>query len=456
MFKNRSRQFCAVATFASLWWGLSVPAAADQWCEARLTNCRADLIAYINREAIRLDVGMEEMTDPLIADAVIARFKAQVPVRIIVEPRRNATEPRNGPILDKLKAAGIPMRYRRVGDTFHWKMMIFAGQNVVEFAAAQFTESYLVPVEPGVNFTQDPIFYSTNTSFVNSFERKFDDAWVDTTNFANYANSVLVARAYPTYDVDPQLNFVPAENFFNRSKPLYDAETNGIDVIIYKITDMTHADAMIRAVKRGVPVRLITEPTRYRSKDNVWQAYNLDRMYAAGVKIRERAHLGFLHQKTALLYSQTRTIFGSSNWTIASDKSQYEHNYFATDPAFFDWFRGVFVRKWASSSETRAFVPLPPDPPVYVGPVNTASSQPVNVTLAWKAGLWAHAADIYLGTSASPALYAKGIAVTPGTGTKKVLVSGLSPATTYYWKIVSKTMAGKTADGPVWSFATSP
>src|SRR3954454_7709369 len=142
---------------------------------------------------------------------------------------------------------------------------------------------------------------------------------------------------------------------------------------MYKITDTIHTDAMLRAVKRGVPVRLITEPTRYRNKENVWQAYNLDRMYAAGVKIRERAHLGFLHQKTTLLYSQLRTIFGSSNWTTASNGSQYEHNYFATDATFFGEFRAIFARKWSSSSETRAFVPLAPDAPVYVAPANAAS-----------------------------------------------------------------------------------
>ena len=383
---------CAIAVLAVS----PTPAAADEYCEARLTNCRTGLLAYINREMIGLDVGMEEMTDPLIADAVIARFKARVPVRMIVEPRRNATEPRNGPILAKLKSAGIPMRYRKVGDTFHWKMMIFAGQDVVEFSAAQFTQEYLVPAQPGVDFTQDPIFYSTNTSFVNSFERKFDDAWVDTTNFANYGNSTTVARTYPFYTVDPALNFVPAQNFGNRSKPLYDAETTGIDVIMYKITEMLHPDAMIRAVKRGVPVRIITEPTRYRNTDNVWQAYNLDRMYAAGVKIRERAHLGFLHQKTTLLYSQGRAIFGSSNWTTASNGSQYEHNYFATDPAFFAWFQKVFARKWASSSETRAFKPLAPDTPVYVAPANAVSGQSTTVTLSWKPGPWAHAQTFIL------------------------------------------------------------
>jgi phosphatidylserine/phosphatidylglycerophosphate/cardiolipin synthase-like enzyme len=427
-------------------------AAADTLCEARLTDCRSGLIAYINREAIRLDIGMEEMADPTIADAVIARFKAHVPVRVIVEPRRNAVEPANATILNKLKAAGVPMRYRVVGDIVHWKMMIFAGQNTVEFGAAQFTQSYLVPVQAGVNFTQDPIVYSTTTAIVNSFERKFDDAWVDTINFANYANAPLAGRAYPLYAVDPALNFVPAQNFSTRSRPLYDAETTGIDVIMYKITESTHADALIRAAKRGVPVRLITEPTRYRNADNVWQAYNLDRLYAAGVKIRDRAHLGFLHQKTTLLYAQTRTIFGSSNWTTASNQTQYEHNYFATDAVFFGWFRQIFARKWASAAETRAFVPLPPDPPVYVSPPNTAANQPTTMTLSWKPGPWAHAADLYLGTSSSPARYAT-VGVTPGT-TKKLTVSGLAPQTTYYWRIVSKTMANKTAAGPVWSFGT--
>ena len=198
---------------------------------------------------------------------------------------------------------------------------------------------------------------------MNSFQRKFDDTWVDVVNFGNYANASLVSRAYPADAIDPALNFVPTNNFATRSKPLYDAEATAIDVIMYKITDRIHADAMVRAVKRGVPVRLITEPNRYRNTDNVWEAYNLDRMWLAGVKIRERAHLGLLHQKTTLLYSLGQAIFGSSNWTTASNQTSTEHNYFARDPVFFEAFRKIFARKWASTSETRSFTPLPPDPP---------------------------------------------------------------------------------------------
>jgi hypothetical protein len=38
--------------------------------------------------------------------------------------------------------------------------------------------------------------------------------------------------------------------------------------------------------------------------------------------------------------------------------------------------------------------------------------------------------------------------------TKKYALPALTPGRTYYWKIVSKTMANKTATGAVYSFGT--
>ena len=222
--------------------------------------------------------------------------------------------------------------------------------------------------------------------------------------------------------------------------------------MMYQITEHTHADGLIRAAKRGIPVRLITEPNRYRNMENIAQAYNIDRLYTAGVKIRDRKHLGFMHQKTTLLYAQGVAIFGSSNWTSESNKAQYEHNYFATKPAFFEFLRRVFERKW-NTAETKAFVPLPPDAPVYVAPVNTSAGQPTTVALSWKTGPWAYKANMYFGTSPTPPLYKANIGAGP-SATAKVTISGLVPGATYFWRIVAKTMAGKTATGPVWSFGT--
>jgi hypothetical protein len=442
---------------------LAVPfASAEQLCDSAFQDCRAKLLAYINAERVGIDIAFNlweepEATRPLL-NAVIARKRAGVRVRVIAEPRRNPTNPLNAVVIDQLKAAGIPIRVKAGGGIFHWKLFHFAGQQVVEFAATNFTPDYLRPRVAYLDAYIDPLYFASDLAIVQSLASRFEDMWVDTTNFTNLANVVTPARAYPIRPIHSTLSFVPLQNFLTRSKPYYDAETRQIDVVMYKITETGHADGVIRAAKRGVLVRLITEPTHYRSTKNLWHAYNLDRMHAAGVKIRERAHKGFLHQKTTLLYSQATSIFGSSNWALEANTGQWEHNYFTTKPWFFEWMRKAFDRRWnnlTGNVETRAFTPLPPDVPAYVAPANAAGAQPTTIVLSWKPGVWAHRADVYFGTTATPPLYQAGVAVSAGASTiKKFTITGLTAGRTYYWRVVSKTMAGKSASGPTWSFGT--
>ena len=210
----------------------------------------------------------------------------------------------------------------------------------------------------------------------------------------------------------------------------------------------------------GVPVRIITEPGQYRDPKRLWHSWNVDRLYVAGVKIRNRKHAGWLHQKTTLLRGQGMTIFGSSNWTSPSASSQLEHNIFTKDPSFYNFFKSMFERKWTNSTgtvETTAFVPLAPDRPAYVSPANANSGQPLTVTLKWKAGYWAHKYDIYFGTSSTAPRIARDVALghsKTSTDYKSYTVTGLSPNRTYYWRIVSKTIANVAKSGPVWSIRT--
>ena len=433
--------------------------AAEVLCDPSYQDCRTLLLSRIQNETAAIDLAMLFMEDDALADAIIARHQAGIRVRVLVEPRRNETTPKNVVILDRLKAAGIPMRAKAGGGVLHWKFMIFDAQNVVQWSAANYSDFYFMPIVPYANYTDEGIYFTDQPSLVDSFRRKFDDAWIDPVAFTDFGNiTVPPARRYPLYAIDPDLSFVPAENFATRSVPLYDAEQVRIDSVMYKITEAQHAEGLMRAAQRGVPVRLITEGERYRNPANMWQAYFVDRLYMAGVQIRDRAHEGFLHQKSTLLYGQAMTIFGSANWTNESNSKQYEHNYFTHKAWFFDWFKANFERKWNNQTgniETAPFQPLPPDPPAYASPANAATGvATTGAALSWNPGLWGWTADIYFGTSPSPALLAANVSASP-TEVHTFTLPALSPATTYYWKIVSKTAALQPAEGAVYSFTTA-
>lgn len=443
--------------------GLFLPprpaAAAEVMCDPAFQDCKTLLLTRIQNETYAIDVAMLFMEDDDMANALIARHNAGVRVRALVEPRRNKTTPKNAIILDRLAAAGIPILAKNGAGILHWKFMIFDAQNVVQFSAANYSDFYFRPTVPYANYTDEGIYFCDDAPLVDSFRRKFDDAWIDPNAFYDYANiSSTRSRRYGLYPIDPSLSFVPFEDFATRSVPFYDREEQRIDTIMYKITEPRHADGLIRAANRGVPVRLIVEGDRYRHTGNVWQAYQVDRLYMAGVQIRDRAHEGFLHQKSTLLYGQGTTIFGSSNWSIESNKSQYEHNYFTTKSWFFTWFRDNFERKWTNRTgniETKPFVPLPPGAPVYGGPANGAIDVSTSgVVLTWNPGPWGHLADVYFGTSSTPPLVAANVTVSP-SGTARYTLPTLASGTTYYWRIGNKTMAHRVTLGPVNSFTTA-
>ncbi len=191
------------------------------------------------------------------------------------------------------------------------------------------------------------IVFIDDPSIVNSFKTRFDDIWTAPTGFANFTpNMPAPARHSPTHPIDPDLNFVPWQNFRTRSVAAYATEQTAIDSIMYRITDRQHTDSMIAAVGRGVRVRLITEPLQYRDARRLWHSWNIDRMFMAGVEVRHRLHSGLNHEKLTILQGQGMTIAGSSNWTSASASSQHEHNIFTTREWMLAWSRDHFNRKW--------------------------------------------------------------------------------------------------------------
>ena len=438
--------------------------AQERLCDPSFEDCRTPLWSLIDNEKVGIDVAFWFMQDTSYANKIIARWQAGVPVRVLVDPRANPIYNGNGQVLDMIQAAGIPMRYNISPGILHWKMMLFVGQGKLEFSGANYSPAFFVPTTPYSNYIDEAIYFTDDPSLINSFKTRYDDLWTNTDRYANYANITgPLTRKYPTFPIDPELNWSPDSGdteFANRAVSAYNAEQQKIDVIMYRITDQRHTNAMIAAVQRGVPVRLLTEPNEYRNPDKFWHSWNIDRMYMAGVQIKNRnpQRLGLNHEKAVILYGQGMSIFGSSNWTTSSSNSQEEHNYFTHKAWILNWFIDSFERKWNSPSENSPFVPQPPpNPPAYSFPQDGAIGVTTNVTLTWEGGLWAHRYDVYFGTTPNPPLLISDLDTgSPYPGNPETYqLPALLPGTTYYWRVVGKTMANLGNSGPTWSFTTA-
>jgi len=379
---RRSLCFAAV----TVWLGMPQAFAQEKLCDASVENCRIRLISLIKNERIGIDVGVWFFKDARIVQELINAWDRGVPVRMMMDVRANVAYPANRPLLAELKAGGIPMRKRTAGDILHWKLMIFAGQGQVEWSGANFSPMAFMSGSPYVDYEDEIIYYSHE--LVSSFMTVFDDIWTNTRDYANYANvNGPLQRVYPTFPVDPRLNFPPMQSYANRLIPLIDREPAGgwIDVQMYRVNFAREVDALIRAAARGVRERLYFDPTEYANPLRPGNRKQIDRLVAAAarypgtIEIRMRAHKGLNHQKTVWFHSMRVVVFGTSNWSSASNDNQLEANIFTdVDPRvdslnefLFDELQRVFERKWTNSApnhaiETRPFktpVLSPPGPP---------------------------------------------------------------------------------------------
>src|SRR6185369_10009228 len=172
--------------------------AQERLCDPSFENCYWPILDLVRAETTGIDVAFYMIELPGLADEIIARHQAGVPVRLIVEPRAALKFPMNQPLLDKFKAAGIPMRYKLGDGIVHVKLAIFAGQRKVVFTGSNFGDADVAPYDPYVNYVDGAWFFSDDPSVVNGFKTRYDDVWTDTTLYGNYGNITgALTRRYP-------------------------------------------------------------------------------------------------------------------------------------------------------------------------------------------------------------------------------------------------------------------
>ena len=484
--RRRLQRLRPIVVMAGLLAVLAAPSSAqERLCDNSFEDCRAPILALIRAERVGIDVSFWFMTDWRYSSEIIARWRAGVPVRILLDLRSDPGYPAGASIRQNFIDAGIPIRHKTTTGINHWKMILYAGQAKMHFSAANFANGSYSPSTPYTSYVDEAVYFTDDPAIVESFMTKYDDLWTDMHHYATLANVSTLVRNYPTYPIDAELNFPPDEDYHDRLIASMRTETAGIDVVMFRMTSRKVPDEMIRRAEAGVPIRLITDRHQYRNTTYFWDAYNVDRMFMAGIPIKWKLEptVQDVHQKSVVLHGRGMAVFGSSNWTASSSDTQREHNYFTFKAWFVDWFAAQFLRKWnnlkidgsaITPTMFEPFTPGWPESPVNSAPANGSGDIGQSVTLRWEGGWWAHKYDVHFGTTNPPPLVATDFM--PGSATAGVspskesfnpcappapfvsaCPSGLAPGTTYYWMIRSKTMVGNYAriSGPVWSFTTA-
>jgi hypothetical protein len=152
-------------------------------------------------------------------------------------------------------------------------------------------------------------------------------------------------------------------------------------------------------------------------------------------------------------------MMGSSNF---ASEWQRDHNYFipaAGKPVLHAATRTRFAAMWNDPSAFADFVPGAPDAPSLSAPAAGQTGVAPTTALIWNRAPFATSFDVYLGTSASSMtkvanVPAKLVNEPPSTYSFKP-ATALQPGTTYYWRVVSRTLANVTATSLTRSFRTA-
>ncbi|CAN5864463.1 hypothetical protein BH24ACI4_BH24ACI4_08120 [soil metagenome] len=441
------------------------PAAAqEQMLFPATDNAHAAILQKIWNENVRLDIATWYLIDREITQALVNRFQAGVPVRVLGDWEAIFNiDPNTRREYEFLASYGVPIRLRyhptSYPELMHWKAGIFVGQNTVEFGSANWTGFELAPWS-STNFKDETVMFTNDSAIVNAFLTKFDQMWANTSEFLDwpevYRNvtgntwptpmSISRARLEGDHPSPPGMGWSQGPELNNAMAAEIDREASQVDLVVYRLSDPVITDALVRRLQAGVPVRIFVEPLQYRQRS--WPEYwltgaHIDRLWVAGAQIKVRTHEGLTHMKS--LITSRVALNGSSNFTR---NWQRDHNYFISalsKPALYGAMKDRFNAMWRDTTNYGNFYPRRPEEPVLLGPGNGATGVSTTPKFEWNRPAWATAFDVYVGTSPGALTFQARVDAQlvqdPPNTYSWTPSQALQGGATYYWQVVSRTLA---------------
>src|SRR5262249_38205791 len=142
---------------------------------------------------------------------------------------------------------------------------------------------------------------------------------------------ISTARLEPDNPTPPDLIWGQGPDFNSRLVTEINNENTFIQFANYRLTVDDVTNALLNKQRSGVPVRLIIEPNEYLNRrwPEFWLTHaNLDKLWAAGVQIKQRNHEGNMHMKTLVT-----SAFATNASSNVAGGWERDNNYFISAAA---------------------------------------------------------------------------------------------------------------------------
>jgi len=134
--------------------------------------------------------------------------------------------------------------------------------------------------------------------------------------------------------------FSPQHDCASRIVRLFEGARRSVDVCVFTITDDRITEAITRAHRRGVALRVITD------NDKSYDAgSDIQRLERAGVPVRLDVTAFHMHHKFAI-FEGGLLLNGSYNWTRSASLNNEENFILTSDAKLVQPFRQLFEQLW--------------------------------------------------------------------------------------------------------------
>jgi Putative Ig domain/PLD-like domain len=283
---------------------------------------------FVNTATSSIDVTIYELNDLTLENELVAKEKAGVTVRVILD---QAQKTYNTPAYNVLTAGGVGVVYSSTSFTYTHQKTITVNNDESYISTGNFDNTYYAT-------SRDYGVFDTDITDVNAIVAVFN---------ADYAHTSITPS-----DGD-DLIWSPTDSQ-TQLLALINGAQHSLDIEQEEFSDTTLVNAIVAREKAGVTVRVVIEdPSDYTSELN-------DVTAAGGTVTGYSSSTGFyIHAKTVIAdygYSTAKAYMGSENFSSGSLNDNRELGIITTDTSIISGLETTFDGDFSGSDNGKVSV----------------------------------------------------------------------------------------------------